>query len=193
VRRRSGSLGCRMSRLSGKGWFNDLMNIHFRSVWFRAVAFTFMWWMLTAGSVNSWLVGAPVVLVATLISMVLVPPFSCSVVGSVRFVPFFIWHSLRGGADVAWRAFHPKMPIAPGLVEFPLRLPPGMSRVFMVNTVSLLPGTLSVELGANRLKVHVLDTRKNVLSELIRLEQIIAKMFNTSLQDAKGDECNEEI
>lgn len=186
-------LGAGMSRLSGKGWFNDLMNIHFRRVWFRAVAFTFMWWMLTEGSVNSWLVGAPVVLVATLISMVLVPPFSCSVVGSVRFVPFFIWHSLRGGADVAWRAFHPKMPIAPDLVDFPLRLPPGMSRVFMVNTVSLLPGTLSVELGSNHLKVHVLDTRKNVLSELMTLERIVAKMFNISLQDAKGDECNEEI
>ncbi|ABV36001.1 cation antiporter [Shewanella sediminis HAW-EB3] len=182
-----------MGRLSGRGWFSDLMNIHFRRVWFRAAAFTFMWWMLTAGSVNSWLVGAPVVLVATLISMVLVPPFSCSVVGSVRFVPFFIWHSLRGGADVAWRAFHPQMPIAPGLVDFPLRLPPGMCRVFMVNTVSLLPGTLSVELGANCLKVHVLDIRKNVLSELATLEQIVAKMFKISLQDAKGDECNEEI
>ncbi|WP_246033064.1 Na+/H+ antiporter subunit E [Shewanella canadensis] len=188
MRQRSGSWGYGMSRLSSKGWFNNLMNIHFRRVWFRAVAFTFMWWMLTEGSVNSWLVGTPVVLIATLISMVLVPPFSCSVVGSVRFVPFFIWHSLRGGADVAWRAFHPKMPIAPDLVDFPLRLPPGMSRVFMVNTVSLLPGTLSVELGANSLKVHVLDTRKNVLSELMTLETIVARMFDISLQDAKGDE-----
>jgi multicomponent Na+:H+ antiporter subunit E len=191
--RRSSSWGWEMNRLSGKSWFNDLINLHFRRVWFRVAAFTFMWWMLTAGSVNSWLVGTPVVLVATLISMVLVPPFSCSVVGSVRFVPFFIWNSLRGGVDVAWRAFHPQMPIAPGLIDFPLRLPPGMSRVFMVNTVSLLPGTLSVKLGANCLKVHVLDTRKNVLSELMTLEQIVATMFYISLQDAKGDECNEEI
>jgi len=182
-----------MSRLSGQGRFGDSMMFHFRRGWFRALAFTFMWWMLTAGSVNSWLVGAPVVILATLISMVLVPPFSCSVLGSVRFVPFFICHSLRGGVDVAWRAFHPQMPIAPDLVDFPLHLPPGMSRVFMVNTISLLPGTLSVELGANSLKIHVLDTRKNVLSELKTLEQIIAKMFNISLQDAKGDECNEEI
>lgn len=169
------------------------MNIHVRGMWFRALAFTFMWWMLTAGSVNSWLVGAPVVLVVTLISRVLIPRFSFSVVGAVRFVPYFIWYSLHGGVDVAWRAFHPKMPISPDLVDFSLRLPPGISRVFMVNTVSLLPGTLSVELGANHLKVHVLDTRKNVLSELMMLEQIIAKIFNLSLQDAKGDKCNEDI
>lgn len=182
-----------MSRLSSKSWLNDLMNIHFRIAWFRVVAFAFMWVMLTEGSVNSWLVGAPIVLVATLISMVLVSPFSCSVIHSVHFVPFFIWNSLRGGANVAWCALNPKIPIAPGLIDFPLRLPPGISRVFMANTVSLLPGTLSVNLGKNHLKVHVLDTRKNVLSELMTLEKIVAKMFNISLHDGKGDKCNENI
>lgn len=165
----------------------------FRRGWLRAVAFALLWWLLTAGAMGSWLIGAPVVLIATLVSMALVPPFSLSPSGVVYFVPFFIWHSLRGGADVAWRAFHPGMPIAPGLVDYPLRLPPGMPRVFMVNTVSLLPGTLSAELSANCLKVHVLDTRKSVLSELLTVERAVARMFGTSLQKVKGGECNEEV
>lgn len=173
-----------MSRLSGKGRFRDSVIIHFRRAWLRAVAFALLWWMLTAGAMDSWLIGAPAVLIATLVSMALVPPFSLSPAGVVSFVPFFIWHSLRGGADVAWRAFHPRMPIAPGLVDYPLHLPPGMPRTFMVNTVSLLPGTLSAELGANCLKVHVLDTRKSVLSELITVERAVARMFGTSLQNA---------
>jgi len=63
----------------------------------------------------------------------------------------------------------------------------------MINTVSLLPRTLSAALGANCLKVHVLDIRKSIFSALMTLEQIVARMFDISLQNAKGDECNEEI
>jgi len=182
-----------MSRKPGRGRRRDSVFIHLQRGWLRVVAFVLLWWMLTAGAVDSWLVGAPVVLIATLVSMTLVPPFTWSLTGIAGFVLFFIWHSLRGGVDVAWRAFHPRVPIAPDLIEYPLRLPPGLPRVFMVNTVSLLPGTLSAELGANCLKVHVLDIRKSVLSELMTVERAVARMFGTSLQNAKGGECNEEI
>jgi len=181
-----------MSRISGKGRCRDSVFIQLQRGVVRVVVFALLWWMLTAGAADSWLVGAPVVLIATLVSMALLPDFSLSPRGVVCFVPFFIWHSLRGGVDVAWRAFHPRVPIVPDLIEYPLRLPPGLPRVFMVNTVSLLPGTLSVELGANRLKIHVLDTRKSVLSELMKVERAVARMFDISLQNAKGGERDEE-
>lgn len=100
----------------------------------------------------------------------------------LRFVPIFLMRSLLGGADVAWRAFHPGVPIAPELITYPLRLPPGLSRVFMANTVSLLPGTLSAELGENCLTVHVLDGRQDYLSELESVEQNVARMFGASLK-----------
>jgi len=73
------------------------------------------------------------------------------------------------------------MPIAPDLIEYPLQLQPGLPQAFMVNTVSLLPGTLSAVLEHNVLKVHVLDRQKNVVAELKALEQIVARMFDTSL------------
>lgn len=182
-----------MSRLSGKGRSRNSVIIHVQSGWSRAVAFALVWWMLTGGAVESWLVGVPAVLIATLVSMALVPAFSWSPIGVACFVPFFAWQSLRGGVDVAWRAFHPRMPIAPGLIEYPWRLPPGLPRVFMVNTVSLLPGTLSADLGADCLKVHVLDTGKNVLSELMMVERAVARIFATTLKNAEGGQCNEEI
>jgi multicomponent Na+:H+ antiporter subunit E len=181
-----------MSRVSDKGRPRNWVIIYFRSGWLRAVTFALLWWILTAGAAESWLVGVPVVLLASLISMALVPAFSWSPIGVARFAPFFVWHSLRGGVDVAWRAFHPGLPIDPDLIEYPLRLSPGLPRVFMVNTVSLLPGTMSAELDADCLKVHVLNTRKNVLSELMMVEQAVARMFGTSLKNAEGGECNKE-
>ena len=147
----------------------------------RALVFALLWWILTEGAMDSWLVGAPVVLLTTLVSMALLPPFSCALTGIIRFVPFFLWHSLRGGVDVAWRAFHPSLPINPDLIDYPLQLPPGLPRVFMVNTVSLLPGTLSAELEADCLKVHVLDSSKDALPELKQVEREVAGVFGISL------------
>jgi multicomponent Na+:H+ antiporter subunit E len=78
------------------------------------------------------------------------------------------------------------MPIVPDLVEYPLQLSSGLPRVFMANTVSLLPGTLSAELGENCLTVHVLDKRKDFLSELEAVEYSVARMFGVSLNASGG-------
>jgi len=90
---------------------------------FRTALFALLWWILTEGAVYSWLVGAPVVVFAVLVSGVLLPGTSWSLPGILRFIPFFLWHSLRGGVDVAGRALHPRLPISPGLLEHKWRLP----------------------------------------------------------------------
>jgi len=164
----------------------DSVIIQLRTGWSRAVVFTLMWWIFTDGVIDSWQVGVPVVLLATLVSVALLPRVTWSLSGIARFAPFFLWQSLRGGADVAWRAFHPGMPIVPDLVEYPLQLSSGLPRVFMADTVSLLPGTLSAELGENSLTVHVLDKRKDFLSELEAVEYSVARMFGVSLNPAGG-------
>lgn len=162
--------------------------VYLRSGSVRALLFALIWWMLTDGAMDSWQVGAAMVLFSTLVSVLMLPPFFWSLTGIVAFVPFFLWHSLRGGVDVAKRAFHPKLPIAPEILKYPLQLPPGLPRVFMANIVSLLPGTLSAELGENCLHVHVLDERKDFLSELEKVEQRVAAIFCTSLLPSRASE-----
>ena len=148
---------------------------------FRTALFTLLWWILTEGATSSWLIGAPVVVLAVLASGVLLPGASWSLPGILRFIPFFLWHSLRGGVDVAGRALHPRLPISPGLLEHPWRLPAGLPRVLMANTVSLLPGTLSTELGEEFLQVHVLDQTGTFKSELTQIETRVARMFGLNL------------
>ena len=148
---------------------------------FRIVLFALLWWILTEGAMNSWLVGAPVVVFAVLASGALLPAVSWSLSGIVRFVPFFLWRSLYGGVDVARRALHPRLPISPGLLTIRWRLPPGLPRVFMANTVSLLPGTLSAELDEEHLRVHVLDQTGAFASELTVIEARVARLFGLNL------------
>ena len=153
--------------------------------WLRALLFSMIWWVLTNGALNSWLIGAPVVLLATLVSVALLPPSNWSFIGTVRFIPFFFWRSLHGGVDVAIRALHPRLPIAPGIYDHKWRLPTGMSRVFMANTVSLLPGTLSMELDDDYLRVHVLDHTGAFVIELIEIEAHVANVFGLTLATRK--------
>ncbi len=57
----------------------------------------------------------------------------------------------------------------------------------MANTVSLLPGTLSADLGEKYLIVHVLDQESAFNSELSLIEEHVAKLFGWSLvADSNG-------
>ena len=154
----------------------------------RGVALSLIWWILTDGTAASWWIGVPAVLLAATVSAALIPPVPLVWSELLRFVSFFLLHSLLGGVDVARRALSPKMPIDPYLIAYPLRLPPGLPRIFMINTVSLLPGTLSAALDQDVLSVHVLNRHKDVLAELEMLEKKVARIFNIPLNNStKGE------
>jgi multicomponent Na+:H+ antiporter subunit E len=83
----------------------------------------------------------------------------------------FIVLSLRGGVDIAWRALHPALPIAPRFVRFPLDLPPGQPKTLFVSLLSLMPGTLSADFedGGRTLIVHALtDEAEGTVADLQR-------------------------
>ena len=154
--------------------------------------FAFIWWILTDGAASSWWIGMPAVLLTVTLSAALIQPVYLNGYELLKFVPFFLMRSLLGGADVAWRAIHPSMPIAPDLIDYPLQLPPGLPQIFMANMVSLLPGTLSAVLDKNILQVHVLDRRQDYIAELKAVERIVARMFYASENLMKRQE-NEAI
>ena len=152
----------------------------------RGLMFAFGWWILVEGQSASWWIGAPAVVLATLASVRLLSPVNLVWYELFRFVPFFIIRSLLGGVDVAWRAVHPGMPISPCLVKYPIQLPSELARVFMANTVSLLPGTLSARLAPGCLTVHVLTVREDMLSQLETVEKRVAALFGLTLPASAG-------
>lgn len=141
----------------------------------------------------SWYVGVPTIALATLASVAILAPASWSIVGVICFIPFFLLHSVRGGADVAWRAFHPQLPINPDTFDYPLSLPPGRPLIFLVTVINLLPGTLSAAVKADTLHVHVLTRGESVLAELMAVERHVARIFGVSLQAASGGEFDAKV
>lgn len=104
-----------------------------------------------------------------------------SLAGLVGFVPFFLIQSVRGGTDVARRAFSPSLPLSPGFLQHRIRLRAETARVFFVNCISLLPGTLSTRLEGGDLTVHLLAKDPGAGRRLDLLEARVARLFGEPL------------
>lgn len=152
----------------------------------RAALFAALWWALNEGDNAAWTLGAPVVALATLLSVAILPRLGWrfSLPGLLRFALYFLRESLLSSVDVASRVFRPQMPLQPGLLRYPLRLPAGSSRVLLAGVTSLLPGTFCANLEGDELVIHALDTAMPIYDSLRRIEARIAAIYQHELTEA---------
>jgi multicomponent Na+:H+ antiporter subunit E len=138
-----------------------------------------LWWVLVGARWDSWGVGAPVTLLAAAASLGLSDERrgNWRLRGMLGLASFFLRRSLVGGIDVARRSLHPRLPIDPQNVEFPLSLPAGTSRVVFMGMLNLLPGTVTVDLCGDTLLVHVIDAQQPAPRQLRELEKHVAAAF----------------
>jgi multicomponent Na+:H+ antiporter subunit E len=131
-------------------------------------------WLVIAGGDPAGLVfGMPAALAATWVSLRLLPPADRALrpLAMLRLALGILRSSVAAGLDIALRALDPRLPIRPGLVTVPLRLPPGPARDGFRLVASLQPGTLPAGLDAgDRLVLHALDTSLEVAREAVATE-----------------------
>jgi multicomponent Na+:H+ antiporter subunit E len=157
-----------------------------RAMALRAALLGAGWWILAAGEGAPWF-GVPIVLAALAASAALPAsgPARWRPLGLLRFALAFVAGSVRGGIDVAGRALAPRLRIAPAFLEQPLRLPAGPARNLFTGTVSLMPGTLSIDVHGQRLRLHVLAGGDPALArQLQELEQQVARTLGERLEGA---------
>jgi multicomponent Na+:H+ antiporter subunit E len=150
----------------------------------RVAFFAALWWLLAGGDAPSWIVGGPVVLAATALSLRLRPERSWRWrrAGVLPMAWFFLRESVRGGFDVALRALRPSLPLNPGVLRFRTRLPAGSPRLFFVGLISLLPGTLVIGFEEATLQIHALEAGPGAKEGLLALEHRVAALFGIELQ-----------
>ncbi len=153
----------------------------------RFLFFSAVWIALTGADISSWAIGIPVVLLSTSLSLRLTPPssFRISPVGTLYFIAFFLRQSFHGGFDVMRRALSARQLLNPGLVAYTTFLPQGLARIFFVNSISLLPGTLSAELNGNRVIIHTLDRDLPIWAGIQGLEYHVAVLMQISPERRK--------
>jgi multicomponent Na+:H+ antiporter subunit E len=153
----------------------------------RALVLAAGWWILTEGGTAP-VFGALVALMALIAGLALPSPRppAWRLLGLLRFALVFVVRSVRGGADVARRALSPRTRIAPSVMAYSLRLPDGAARSLFLGTLSSMPGTLAIACDGQRLEVHVIAARGELVDELAALEASIAGATGERLEEPRA-------
>jgi multicomponent Na+:H+ antiporter subunit E len=100
------------------------------------------------------------------------------------YVPIFIWECTKANIDVAIRVSHPRLPINPGIVKVKTSLKSDTGLTFLANSITLTPGTLSVDIDQENgfLYVHWIDVKaqdQEKATQMIvhRFERILKRVF----------------
>lgn len=78
---------------------------------------------------------------------------------ALHFALFFAWELLLANLRVAWAVVRPHAHLRPAIVALPLEVESDVAIQLLAATISLTPGTLSLDVSSDRrtLYVHVVD------------------------------------
>lgn len=150
------------------------------------VIFSGLWVLLTQGDYRSIVIGAVAIPGSALCAVLLSPRAELradrlTVLRVVKFLPFFLTESVKGGWESALFAILPSRTVKPHTFFYKTRLPEGRATTFFINIISLLPGTLTADTNDNVLTIHVLDRDANNLLAITTCETRIAELFGIDL------------
>jgi multicomponent Na+:H+ antiporter subunit E len=80
---------------------------------------------------------------------------------ALRYVPYWPWLSVeivKSSFDVARRVLSPSMPISPTVFEVDASQHTMVGRVVYANSITLTPGTVTLDVEGDRLRVHALSS-----------------------------------
>lgn len=75
------------------------------------------------------------------------------------YIPVFIWKLVLANLDVARRVISPKIPLNPGIVKVKTDLKGDFGKLTLANSITLTPGTLSIDVIDDYLYIHTVDVK----------------------------------
>jgi multicomponent Na+:H+ antiporter subunit E len=96
------------------------------------------------------------------------------------YIPVFFYYVIKANLDVVYRALHPRMPIKPGIVKIKTNLKTRSGITALANSITLTPGTLTVDLTDDGfLYVHWINVKSD---DVEQATEFIARRFEWFLQ-----------
>ena len=96
------------------------------------------------------------------------------------YIPVFFYYVIMANFDVVYRALHPKMPIRPGIVKIKTNLKTDSGITALANSITLTPGTLTVDLTDDGyLYIHWINVKSDDLEQATKF---IAQRFEWFLK-----------
>lgn len=77
-----------------------------------------------------------------------------AIVAGFRYYGYFLRELFKSNLNMAAIVLSPSLPITPGIVKVRTRLKSRMGRLMLANSITLTPGTLTVEMAGEWLYIH---------------------------------------
>ena len=100
-----------------------------------------------------------------------------------QYIAVFLIALIKANFHVAQIVLSPKLPINPGIVEFESKLHSDFAKMILANSITLTPGTLSVDVIEQRFFIHWLQVESSkpeiAYKEIAKqFEDILLKIYN---------------
>jgi len=81
------------------------------------------------------------------------------------YIPYLFWEIAKANLEVVYIVLHPSMPIDPSMERFRPAVPPGLPVTTLANSITLTPGTVTVDVYDREFYVHSLtrSSRESLL------------------------------
>lgn len=155
--------------------------------WLAAVVF----WLLLSWNLGlvTIVVGAVVGLMAALWFGGELPVKPARLLSPVRwfwvlvYIPVFAWECFKANVDVAMRVLSPGLALRPGIVKIRTTLKSEAARTFLANSITMTPGTMTVEIQDDVLYIHWIDVKTEdprAAGKIIKgpFEKLLARIFD---------------
>ncbi len=97
------------------------------------------------------------------------------------FILRLIWEIIKANIDVAKIILNPRLPVDPHIVQYRTYLPGDLPRTFFADSITLTPGTVTVDIEDDVLSVHCLCPYHE--EGLAGLESMVAWLFGVKEND----------
>lgn len=101
----------------------------------------------------------------------------------IKYFFVFIIALVKANFDVARRVLSPKLDINPGIVMFHTKLKNDFAKMVLANSITLTPGTLTVDVIDDKFYIHWIDVttedHEKIYEEIAApFEEILLKIYN---------------
>jgi multicomponent Na+:H+ antiporter subunit E len=128
----------------------------------------FSLWLLLAGTdADELIFGSITAVVLAILFAPKVSTLGCiqmkpkSILYAFLYLFVFFGELIKSTLDVARRVLSPKLPINPGIVKVKTKLKCSLGRIVLANSITLTPGTMTVETRGEYFYIHWIDIQSD--------------------------------
>jgi multicomponent Na+:H+ antiporter subunit E len=97
----------------------------------------------------------------------------------VRYFPWLMWQITLANIHLIYLTLHPKMPIEPKIIRFTTPLRTGLGIVTLANSITLTPGTVTIEGSQEEFVVHAITKTA--------AESLLSGEMQARVKEVEGD------